>query len=507
MIDLLIRNVRIIDGSGSAPFEGDVAVDDGRIVAVGQAPAGAAQREIDGRGRCLAPGFIDTHAHDDGAFLRHPDMTFKLAQGVTTTVSGNCGFSAIPAATGGSGASGPGVSGPGASAGLLGRMAGDFTDLNGYFAAVMARGPAINNLMLVGHNTVRELVMGLEARAPSAAELQAMRNHVECAMEQGACGFSTGLIYRPGRYSDTAEVIEIARAVQPFGGLYTTHMRNEGDGLLEAVDESLAIGRAAGLHVHISHHKAAGRANWGKVGASLAKVDAALAAGQAVTLDVYPYTAGSGRMIEYFNLERPSRELAEVIRIASCPAFREFEGRMLVDIAAERGIDVTEAVKLVLTAPRGDQTLCIQFIIDEADIETNLRHDDMMVGSDGIPDLRGRPHPRLFGTFPRILARYVRERGVLSLPEAVRRMTALPATTFGLDNRGSIRPGYWADLVLFDPVDVRDTATYDDPQQLPEGINCVVVNGQVAFEAGAGTGVAAGRMLRFRQSAWGAAEH
>lgn len=495
MIDLLIRNVRIIDGSGAAPFEGDVAIDEGRILAVGSVPGGGARREIDGRGRCLAPGFIDTHAHDDGAFLRHPDMTFKLAQGVTTTVSGNCGFSAIPAAPDGGAASG----------GLLGRMAGDFTDLDGYFAAVMARGPAINNLMLVGHNTVRELVMGMEARAPTRAELQAMRGHVEQAMAQGACGFSTGLIYRPGRYSATDEVIEVASAVRPFNGLYTTHMRNEGDGLLEAVDETLAIGRATGLHVHISHHKAAGRPNWGKAGASLAKVDAALAEGQAVTLDVYPYTAGSGRMIEYFNVDRPNREFAEVVRIASCPAFREFEGKMLVHIAAARGIDVTEVVRLILTAPKGDQTLCIHFIIDEADIETNLRHEDMMVGSDGIPDLRGRPHPRLFGTFPRILAQYVRERGVLSLPQAVRRMTSLPAAVFGLVDRGSLRPGCWADLVLFDAESVRDTATYDEPQQLPEGIDCVIVNGRVAFERGAGTGAAAGRMLRFRNSAWGEA--
>jgi N-acyl-D-amino-acid deacylase len=491
MIDLVIRDVQILDGSGGAPVRGDVAVDEGRIVEVG-AVRGAGEREIDGRGRCLAPGFIDTHAHDDGAFLRHPDMTFKLAQGVTTTVSGNCGFSAIPAAPGAENA----------AAALLGRMRADFTDLDGYFGAVMARGPAINNLMLVGHNTVREIVMGMEQRAPTVNELAAMRAHVETAMAQGACGFSTGLIYRPGRYSATDEVIEIARAVQPFAGLYTTHMRNEGDHLLEAVEESLTIGREAKLHLHISHHKAAGKRNWGRVAASLARVDAAIAAGQPVTLDVYPYTAGSGRMIEYFNLDRPDPELAAVIRLARCPPFPEFEGRMLVDVAAERGIDLAEAVRLVLTSPGGEQTLCIQFIIDEADVETNLRHADMMVGSDGIPDLRGRPHPRLFGTFPRVLAHYVRERGVLTLPEAVRRMTALPAAIFGLSERGSIRPGYWADLVLFDAQAVRDTATYDEPQQLPAGIGYVVVNGRIAFEHGEGTGVAAGRMLRYRRGAW-----
>jgi N-acyl-D-amino-acid deacylase len=279
-------------------------------------------------------------------------------------------------------------------------------------------------------------------------------------------------------------------------------MRNEGDRLLDAVEESLRIGAESGVHLHISHHKSAGRPNWGKVKDSLARVDAALAAGQAVTLDVYPYTAGSGRMIEYFNLERIDRALAEVIRIASCPAFRQYEGRMLVDVAAERGIDITVLVKEILTAPLGDRTICIHFIIDEADIETNLRHADMMVGSDGIPDLRGRPHPRLFGTFPRVLARYVRERGVLGLEEAVRRMTSLSAETFGLVERGRIREGYWADLVLFDPATVTDTATYDDPKREPDGIQLVVVNGEVAYDRGQHTGVGAGKMLRYRRSAF-----
>ena len=356
--------------------------------------------------------------------------------------------------------------------------------------------------MLVGHNTVRAMTMGMEQRAPTAAELATMRGHVERAMEQGACGFSTGLIYRPGRWSRTEEVIEVAKAAQPFGGLYTTHMRNEGDRLLEAVEESLRIGRESGLHLHISHHKSAGRPNWGKVKDSLARVDQAIAGGQKVTLDVYPYTAGSGRMIEYFNLDKIDRPLAEVIRIASCPAFRELEGRMLVDVARERGIDVTDLVREVLTAPLGDRTICIHFIIDEADVETNLQYRDMMVGSDGIPDLRGRPHPRLFGTFPRVLGHYVRERHTLGLEEAVRRMTSLSAETFGLVERGRVREGFWADLVLFDPATVVDTATYDDPQREPAGIRLVVVNGRIAYEDGRHTGVGAGKMLRYRNSAF-----
>jgi len=492
MTDLAIRNVRVLDGSGGAAYEADVEVDGGRIRAVGR--AGPAAREIDGHGACLAPGFIDTHAHDDGAFFRYPGMEFKLAQGVTTVVSGNCGFSAIPADPAGDAAA--------ASGGILAGVVGDFTDLAGYFAAVLERRPAINNLMLVGHNTVRAMTMGMEQRAPNAAELTTMRGHVEHAMEQGACGFSTGLIYRPGRWSRTEEVIELAKAVKPFGGLYTTHMRNEGDRLLEAVEESLRIGLESDVHLHISHHKSAGRPNWGKVKDSLARVDVALAAGQRVTLDVYPYTAGSGRMIEYFNLDKIDRALAEVIRIASCPAFREFEGRMLVDVAAERGVDITDLVRQILTAPYGDRTICIHFIIDEADIETNLRHADMMVGSDGIPDLRGRPHPRLFGTFPRILGRYVRDRHTLELEEAVRRMTSLAAETFGIVDRGRVKEGYWADLVLFDPETIVDTATYDDPKREPDGVRLVVVNGQVAYDGGLHTGAGAGKMLRYRRSAF-----
>jgi N-acyl-D-amino-acid deacylase len=279
-------------------------------------------------------------------------------------------------------------------------------------------------------------------------------------------------------------------------------MRNEGDRLLEAIEETLQIGRESDVHVHISHHKSAGRPNWGKVKDSLARVDSAIAGGQRVTLDVYPYTAGSGRMIEYFNLAKIDRALAEVIRIASCPAFRELEGRMLVDVANERGIDVTDLVLEILTAPKGDRTICIQFIIDEADVETNLRHRDMMVGSDGIPDLKGRPHPRLFGTFARVLGHYVRERGILGLSEAVRRMTSLSADTFGLVDRGRVREGGFADLVLFDPATVKDTATYDDPQREPVGIRLVVVNGRVAYEGGLHTGVGAGKMLRYRRAAF-----
>lgn len=491
--DIIIRNAQIIDGTGAKAIAGDVEIEAGRISAVGTT-RNKARQEIDAKGLALSPGFIDVHTHDDGAFLRHPDMTFKLAQGVTTCVCGNCGFSAIPGIPGGDASA--------ASGGILAGVSGDIDDLESYFDAVNAARPSINALMLVGHNTVRATVMGMEERAPTASELSSMRSMVEQAMEQGACGFSTGLIYRPGRWSRTDEVIELARAVVPYQGLYTTHMRNENDRLLEAVEETLTIGRETGLHAHISHHKSAGKRNWGKVRQSLDAVDVARKAGQRVTLDVYPYTAGSGRMIEYFNLNAIDRDFASLIRIANCPAFREFEGRMLADIARERSEDIADLVRMILTAPNGEKTICIHFIIDEADIETNLRYRDMMVGSDGIPDLRGKPHPRLFGTFPRILSEYVRERQILTLEDAVSRMTSISADTFGISERGRIAEGYHADLVLFDPRTVKDTATYDDPKQYPNGIDLVIVNGKIAFSGGSNTNAAAGQTLRYRKSAY-----
>lgn len=480
--DIVFRNITIIDGSGAPGVPGDVAVTGGRISAVGR--AGAAAREVDGTGKVLSPGFVDTHSHDDGAFYRYPGMEFKLAQGVTSEISGNCGSSAVP--------NDPGRQQPNDIAGA----GAEWTDLETYFAAVMARRPAINNAMLVGHNRVRWMAMEMDRRAPTAAELAQMRGDVARAMEQGAVGFSTGLIYQPGRFANTDEVVALAKEAGDRGGLYATHMRNEGDGLLGAVEEALHIGREAACPVHISHHKAAGRQNWGRVGESLAIVDAANAAGESVTLDVYPYTAGSGPMWQYVNLDHIDTAWASNVMLATCPDHPEWEGKRLPDIAAERGWDLEQTVREVLTSPRGKAVICIHFIIDEADIETNLRHPLMMIGSDGIPDLKGRPHPRLYGTMPRVLAKYVRERRVITIEEAVRRMTSLACDRFGLKDRGRIEEGYWADLVLFDPRAVRDTATYEDPKQEPEGIAMVVVNGQVAYDEGRHTGVGAGQMLR-----------
>ncbi|MGI9611840.1 MAG: N-acyl-D-amino-acid deacylase family protein [Acidimicrobiales bacterium] len=489
---VVVRDVRLVDGTGAPGVEGSVAIEGERIAAVGDVPGssvGPETIEIDGAGRTLSPGFVDVHTHDDGALLRYPGMEFKLAQGCTSVVIGNCGFSAAPA-----------VEGETDPSNLIG-VAPTWTDLAGFAAAVDAAKPSVNTMALIGHNTVRHLVMGYERRDPTAAELATMRDMVAAGMAQGACGFSSGLVYEPGRYCKTDELVALAEPSASVGGLYASHIRNEGDRLLEAVDEAIAIGNQAKLAVQLSHHKAAGRRNWGKVAQSLARVDEANAAGADITLDVYPYTAGSGPMAQYFNLDRIDPELAEVIRFASCPAFRHYEGRMAVDLAAEQGVTASDVVREVLTAPKGNQTICIQFIIDEADIATNLEHPLMMVGSDGIPDLNGLPHPRLFGTFPKVLSHYVRDEGVLPLEDAIRRMTSLSCDRFGFAERGRIAEGNFADLVLFDPATVVDTATYDEPKQEPTGIELVMVNGEIAFQGGEHTGVGSGRFLKYDASA------
>jgi N-acyl-D-amino-acid deacylase len=490
MYDLVIRNASILDGTGAAARPGDVGVRDGRIVDVGEA-RDTGRREVDARGRTLAPGFIDTHTHDDGAMLRYPGMEFKLAQGVTTCVLGNCGFGVIPATENARRMIGT------SSILNVGARAVDWPDLAGYMAAVDAGRPAVNAVALAGHNTLRYGALGNEQRAPTAAELATMRGWVEQAMAQGAAGLSTGLIYEPGRFCATDEIVELCRAIAPHGGVYATHMRNESAQLLQSVEETLTIGREAGCPVHISHHKATGEEVDGLVEASLARVDRARAEGQAVTLDMYPYTAGSTRLDALVRIGRINTWYAERFRLATVPGHPEWEGKTVAEVASLIDLPVEDAARRIVEGP-GVETLVIQFTIREQDVERNLRHEAMMIGSDGIPVLEGLPHPRLFGTFPRVLGHYVRERGVLPLAEAVRRMTSLPAGVFGLTDRGTVAPGQWADLVLFDPATVRDTATYDDPKREPEGIDVVVVNGAVAYEHGRHTGAGSGRMVRFR---------
>ncbi len=484
--ELVVRDTLIADGTGGPLTTGDVAVAEGMIVSAGAGAvaAGPGTTELDARGELVcAPGFIDVHTHDDAALIRHPGLEFKVAQGCTSLVIGNCGFSGFPAT----------------GAEDIESIAGaTWPDLDGYRDAVTEAGFACNAMALIGHNTVRMMTVGAgDPRAATPGELAAMRGQVRRAMEQGACGLSTGLIYKPGKWAGVEEIIELASAAAEGGGLYATHMRNEGDFLLDAVGEAVRVGREAGCPVHISHHKAAGRQNWGKVRESLAAIDKANSAGADVTLDFYPYTASSGPMGEYVSAETVTREWAELNQFANCPPFPAYQGRRVSAVAAGEGLSVSELVGRVLSAPDGMRTITIGFGMSEEDLLTNARHPRMMIGSDGIPDLDGLPHPRLFGTFARVFAEYVRGRAAISLEEAVRRMTGLPAGRFGLAGRGLVSPGACADLVVFDPAAIRDLATYEDPKREPQGVHWVVVNGQLVFDSGRYTGARPGRLLRF----------
>jgi N-acyl-D-amino-acid deacylase len=484
--ELVIRNALIADGTGGPMTDGDVAICEGRILSAGDAPvtAGPATVELDARGELVcSPGFIDVHTHDDAALIRHPGLEFKVGQGCTSLVIGNCGFSGFPAT---------GVDDIESVAG------GNWADLNGYRRAVDASGFACNAMALIGHNTIRGLTIGREdPRRATSAQIAAMRGHVRRAMEQGACGLSTGLIYQPGKWAPAEEIVELAAAAAQAGGIYASHIRDEGDFLLESVAEALRIGRESGCAVHISHHKAGGQHNWGKVAVSLATVDEANSAGADVTLDFYPYTASSGPMAEYVTPETVTQDWAERNQFATCPPFPEYSGRRVAAVAADEGMAIPDLVRKVFQAPGGRRTISIGFSMSEDDLITNVRHPRMMVGSDGIPDLDGLPHPRLYGTFPRVFAQYVRGSQVVSLPEAVRRMTSLPADRFGLADRGRLTSGAFADLVVFDPVAFRDIGTYQDPKRAPEGLHWVVVNGRLTFDHGRHTGARAGCLLRF----------
>jgi len=490
--DIVVRDALIADGSGGRLADGDVAVGDGLILSAGpgQVRAGPRTAELDAGGTLVcSPGFVDVHTHDDAALIRHPGLEFKVAQGCTSLVIGNCGFSGFPAT----------------GADDIESVAGaDWPDLDGYRAAVTEAGFACNAMALIGHNTIRSITIGRDRpRLATPAERAVMRGHVRRAMEQGACGLSTGLIYTPGKWAPLDEIIELAGAAAEAGGLYASHIRNEGDQLLESVAEAIRIGAESGCRVHISHHKAGGRPNWGKVAGSLAAIDRANAAGADVTLDFYPYIASSGPMAEYVSPESVTGEWADQNQFATCPPFPAYQGRTVSAVASDEGLALPDLVRRVLTAPGGRRTISIGFGMSEDDLVTNVRHPLMMVGSDGIPDLDGLPHPRLYGTFPRIFAEYVRGRGEISVGEAVRRMTSLPADRFGLMGRGRLAPGARADVVVFDPATIRDVATFAEPKREPEGVHWVIVNGAVTVDRGRHTGARAGRLLRHRAAEGG----
>lgn len=474
--DLIVRNATIFDGTGAPRFSGDVGVSGDRITAVGDLAAASAEREIMADGHALAPGFIDAHTHDDRAVLLGPEgMLCKLSQGVTTVVVGNCGISLSPVRM---------TARPPPPLDLIGDERHWIFGSFGEYAQRLARHPApLNTVALIGHMVLRIEAMGGDTgRAATEREAAQMQQRLAEALAEGASGFSTGLFYPPSNKAPTDEVIAVAEALRSAGGLYVTHMRDEAAGVLESLEETLGIGRAVGVPVVISHHKCTMPENYGRSSETLARIEAG-AREQRVAFDVYPYAASSTVLL-------PEKLRPDVpVKLTWSEPYPELSGRFLADIATEWGVAPAEAARRL--TPAGG----IYFQIDEADVRRILAHPLSMIGSDGLPHDEF-PHPRLWGTFPRVLGHYARDLGLFSLEVAVHKMTGRPAEVFGLADRGAIRPGAYADLVLFDPAAVRDAADFDHPTRPAEGIMRTWVNGQSSYVRGDGaTPARAGRLL------------
>jgi N-acyl-D-amino-acid deacylase len=492
MTDLIIRGATVYDGTGTRGRTVDVGVTGARITAVGDLAAEHAGTVVDATGRALAPGFIDVHSHDDFAVFFMPEMDFKVGQGVTTDVVGNCGFGAAPF---GVARANLGVLGEPDRVDVLPRW-DSYAD---YLGAIDAQPPSLNVAALVGHGTIRLDAMGNARRAPAPAELDRMTGTLTDALAAGCVGCSTGLIYEPGRYAATEELVALAGAMAGVGGLYASHMRNEGDGLLDAVAETIQIGEAGGVPVQISHHKATGPSAWGLVNDSLTLIDAARGRGVDVTADQYPYTAGSTSLFAVLqNFEEGTAggatDWSKVV-LASVPGHPEWEGESLADRATAARTDAPQVARRIVDDV-GYGAIVVMHSMSEVDVRTVMAHPTTMIGSDGIPSRGGKPHPRLYGTFARVLGHYARDEGVLTIEDAVHRMTGMPAAKFGLVGRGVIEVGAGADLVLFDPVAIADVATYDAPRRHPKGIAAVWVNGTQVVRDGEHTGARPGRAVR-----------
>jgi N-acyl-D-amino-acid deacylase len=521
---LLIRNAEVLDGTGAPARRADVLVSGGVIEAVeepGQLPP-EGRTVIDAGGMALAPGFIDVHSHADNAPFLDEDDTSKIMQGVTSEVVGNCGFSLAPRLS----ETGPALEA--LAARIFPTLPWGWSSFTELLAATDARGYVTNYAPLVGHHALRVAVMGMSDGAPDDQQLAAMGDLLDEAMAAGAFGLSSGLIYPPGLFSQTQELVELAKRL-PETRPYVTHMRGEGSQLLASIAEAVSIGEGAGCRVHISHLKTAGRPNWGQMQAALDELDRARKRGLYVRHDVYPYTAGSTmltaalppwfqeggepallrRLNTPADLDRLREQLSrddgtwenhiygagwDGIVVASS-ASHEFDGHSLAQIAATRHVEPFDALVHVLRQEELKVSMIVHSM-QEDDLILAMRHELTMIGSDGLPPgVGGKPHPRMYGTFPRVLARYSRELGILDMGDAVRRMTSLPAETFGLRDRGLIAPGKAADLVAFDPASVQDLADYAEPTREPEGIAWVMVNGEFVVRDGRYLRRRAGRRL------------
>ena len=496
--DVLIKNGKIVDGTGNSWYYGDVAIWNGKIYAVGKLTQARAVRTLDATGLVVAPGFIDVHAHIEGDELETPTADNFIFDGVTTVVTGNCGGSNV--------------------------------DMKSYFHRLDSIGMSINVASLIGHNSVRRAVMGDAQRDPSAEEQQRMEQLVALAMQEGAVGLSTGLIYVPGTYSKTPEVIGLAKAASTYQGVYASHIRNEGDQVTEAVEEAINIGRQANMPVQISHFKVTYKPNWGRSVSTLGQVEQARRQGIDVTIDQYPYVASSttldttvpewafsgGRDSLYARLDNPDlrarikKEMVGSLKkkdlknysyavVARYTPDASYNGKNISEINLLRGRKARpeEEAETILELIKSGRVQMVYFSMDEGDLERIMKYPFSMIASDaGIVTFgKNMPHPRAYGTNARVLGRYVREKKVTIMEEAIRRMTSLPAQKFQFADRGLIREGMAADIVIFDEAQVGDLATFQQPHAYSQGFKYVVVNGHLVVEEGKHTKTLPGKVL------------
>ena len=519
--DVVIRGGTIVDGTGSRGSRNDLGIRGDRVAAIGNLADADTKRSVNATGRIVCPGFIDMHSHSDSSLLEDGLAHSAVRQGATTHVIGNCGSSPAP------------VGSPVRLAGHTLSTYGDF------LKALQKNGTSINVCGLVGHNSVRRAVMGTQNRQPTPVELRQMQDLVDEAMRSGAVGLSTGLVSPPGIYSKTDEIVALARVAARHGGQYSSHIRGEASTLVQAVGEAIQVGREAGLPVQISHHKAAGRENWGTTGKTLPMIEAANRNGQRVRVDVYPYHAGSagmaqlvppwaheggsgallGRLKDPVQRRRIARDMVrgtdnwpnffkiewDDIQIAAVGnrANRKWVGKRVADVARARKCDGVQACIDLLIEGNG-RVRMINFIIDEREMQRVLRHPLSMIGSDGravsADTARGMPHPRYYGCFPRVLGRYCRQLKLFPLETAIHKMTAMPARQLSLSDRGTLKVGQAADVVVFNFQTIIDKATFQAPHQYPEGIDAVFVNGQPVVLDGGHTETHPGRILRPQRS-------
>ena len=497
--DLLIRNARVVDGTGNPWYRGDIGIRNGKIAAVGELSHASATRTVDAKERVAAPGFIDVHTHVEGGVEAVPGGDNYVMDGVTTVVTGNCG--------------------------------GSEADLGAWFRALEKTGIGLNLASLIGHNTVRREVMGTANRAATPEEIARMQALVDKNMRDGAVGFSTGLIYIPGTYSNADEVVALAKSASRYGGVYASHMRDEGEHVFEAIEEAIRVGREGGMRVELSHFKIDNKRLWGSSAKSIALVEKARGDGVDVVVDQYPYDRSSTnlgitlpswaladgaakvkeRLADPATRGKIAKEMQARLKklghkdysyavVASCSSDRSIEGKSISEINRLRGRKkkVKDEIQTILDIEGNGGAQMVYHSMGEKDVDRIMRYTNTGIASDGGVRVFGAgvPHPRSYGTNARVLAEYVRVRNILTLEDAIRKMTSLPARTFGFRDRGQVREGYWADLVLFDPARVQDKATFLKPHQFTEGFDWVLVNGQPVVEEGKLTGARAGQIVR-----------